>query len=96
MVLFWLPALVARHPAAGRRRYTPWFWVGIGSFMLAYAIWLTGTADHVRCEPDSLVQAHAIWHLLSALATWGFFLYFRTERPLGMPSEEAARELSRD
>lgn len=77
--LFWLPGLLASHAPPGRRRYTPWFWAGVASFLIAYAIWLTGTADHEWCQPDSLIQAHAIWHLLSALATWCFFLFLRTE-----------------
>ena len=63
VVLFWLPGLFASHPAPGRRRYTPWFWVGVGSFMTAYAIWLTGTNEHSWCRPDSLIQAHAIWQV---------------------------------
>ena len=63
-----------------RRRYTPWFWAGLGSFMVAYVIWTTGTDTHELCNPDSLLQAHAIWHLLSALATWCFFRFLRTER----------------
>jgi hypothetical protein len=82
VVLFWVPALVARRPPTGRRRYLPWYWLGVGSFMAAYAIWLTGTADHPACDPDSLLQPHAIWHLLSALATWSFFRFLRTERQL--------------
>ncbi len=82
MAAMWLPGLAARHPAEGRRRYTPWFWAGLGSFLVAYAIWLTGTDDHAWCSPDSLIQAHAIWHLLTALATVCFFIFFRTERPL--------------
>ena len=85
--------LVARHPAGARRTYTPWFWLGIVSFFGAYAIWLTGTADHPWCSPDSIVQAHAIWHLLSAVATWCFFLVLRTERPLE-PSGSDPAELS--
>jgi hypothetical protein len=80
--LFWLPGSLARAPAGGRRRYTPWFWLGIASFLTAYAIWLTGTADHEWCDPDSIIQAHAIWHLLSAVATWSFFVFLRTERPV--------------
>ena len=80
--LFWLPGVLARRPAEGRRRYTPWFWVGVGSFLLAYTIWQTGTADHEWCSPDSLIQAHAVWHLLSAVATWSFFVFLRTERPV--------------
>jgi hypothetical protein len=81
--LFWLPGLLATHPATGLRRYTPWFWGGVASFMLAYAVWLTGNPDSRWCHPDSLIQAHAIWHLLTALATWCFFMFLRTERPTG-------------
>jgi hypothetical protein len=82
--LFWLPGLLARAPVGERRRSTPWFWLGIASFLLAFAIWLTGTAEHEWCDPDSVIQAHAIWHLLSALATWSFFLFLRTGHPVGI------------
>jgi len=51
----------------------------MASFLTAYYIWLTGTADHPFCDPDSLIQAHALWHLLGAVATWCYFQYFRTE-----------------
>ena len=80
VILFWVPGVLARVPAPGRRRYFPWFWVGVGSFMIAYAIWLTGTDTHAACDPDSLLQPHAIWHLLTAMATLGFFYFLRTER----------------
>ncbi len=79
VVLFWLPGLLAKNPTDSRRAYTPWFWAGLISFFVAYAIWQTGTADHPWCQPDSLVQAHAIWHLLTALSTWCFFKFLRTE-----------------
>jgi hypothetical protein len=82
VMLFWIPGLLATGPPSGRRRYTPWFWAGISSFLLAYAIWLTGTDDHSWCRPDSLLQAHAVWHLLTAVATWCFFKFLRTERTL--------------
>ncbi len=81
VALFWVPGVIATGPAPGRRRYTPWFWAGCASFIVAYAIWLTGTDEHEWCRPDSLIQAHAIWHLLSAVATWCFFEFLRTERP---------------
>ncbi len=81
VVLFWLPGALATHPPERTRTYTPWFWIGVGSFMVAYAIWLTGTNEHEWCRPDSIVQAHAIWHLVSAVATWSFFRFLRTEVP---------------
>lgn len=85
--LFWLPGLLAGNAPHGRREYTPWFFAGVASFLLAYAIWTTGTSDHAWCRPDSLVQAHAIWHLLTALATWCFFVFLRTERSLPSPHD---------
>lgn len=80
VVLFWIPGLLAKAPTESRRVYVPWFWAGIASFFVAYAIWLTGTNEHAWCDPDSVFQAHAIWHLLTALATWCFFMFLRTER----------------
>ncbi|NNC74799.1 MAG: hypothetical protein HKN93_04730 [Acidimicrobiia bacterium] len=91
VLLFWLPGLLATGPPIRKRRYTPWFWVGVASFLTAYAIWLTGTDDHEWCRPDSLLQAHAIWHLLSALATWGFFKFLRTERSTATIGQELTR-----
>lgn len=85
--LFWLPGLLAKNAPPGRRTYTPWFFAGVASFLAAYAIWLTGTADHPWCRPDSLIQAHAIWHMLSALATWCFFVFLRTERVFLTPHD---------
>lgn len=86
--LFWLPGLLARSAPPGRRTYTPWFFAGVASFLLAYAIWLTGTADHPWCRPDSLIQAHAIWHLLTAAATWCFFMFLRTETKVPSPHDQ--------
>jgi hypothetical protein len=81
VILFWLPGVVASKPPPGRRTYTPWYWLGVASFLLAYSIWLTGTDTSAACRPDSLLQPHAIWHLLTALATYCFFRFLRTERP---------------
>jgi hypothetical protein len=91
MLAMWLPALLARFPAGSRRTYVPWYWLGVSSFLVAYAIWRTGTGDHDWCRPDSLLQAHAVWHILSALATWCFFVFLRTERPLATGSADHPR-----
>lgn len=84
VVLFWLPGLFATHASASRRTYTPWYWAGIASFLIAYAIWTTGTNDHPLCNPDSLLQSHAAWHLLTAFATWCFFMFLRSESRTGV------------
>ena len=82
VALFWVPGLLARRRPDRQRRYFPWFWLGVASFLVAYLIWLTGTDTSARCRPDSLFQAHAVWHLMTAFATYCFFLFFRTERPV--------------
>ena len=82
VVLFWVPAILSRHRPVGRRIYMPWFVAGVSVYMLAFAIWLTGRPNHPWCNPDSIMQAHAIWHLLSALAIWFFFQFLRTEQRL--------------
>jgi hypothetical protein len=76
VILFWLPALLANEKPKHSRIYK-WFILGMISYLSAFAIWLTGVPDHETCSPDSLIQAHGIWHLLSALATYFFFLHYR-------------------
>jgi predicted membrane channel-forming protein YqfA (hemolysin III family) len=50
------------------------------SYLSANAIWQTGKAGHPWCDPDALIQAHGIWHLLSAVATVCFFIFLRSEK----------------
>lgn len=81
VILFWVPALLSSAPPRGRRTYAPWNFIGVATFMAAYAIWLTGRPANPWCQPDSWIQAHGIWHLMSAFATYCFFKFLRTERP---------------
>ena len=62
-----------------KRFYTPWFWIGFLSFYAAYTIWLTGVPGDPSCNPDSLIQAHMIWHVLCSFATLCFFNFYRKE-----------------
>jgi len=80
-LFFWLPGLLATHKPEGRRT-TIWFILGMISYFLAFAIWTTGVPDHQNCSPDSIIQAHGIWHLLTALATFLFFIHYRSEQKL--------------
>ena len=80
-LLFWLPGLLANHKPEGKRS-TIWFILGMISYFLAFAIWTTGVPDHQNCSPDSIIQAHGIWHLLTALATFLFFIHYRSEQKL--------------
>lgn len=49
------------------------------TFVIAFAIWQVGYDDHPLCIPDSLLQAHAIWHLLDALAIYFFVRLYASE-----------------
>ena len=79
VILFWLPGLLATNKPPNTRTYK-WYFLGMIAYFSAFAIWLTGVPDNELCEPDSIIQAHSIWHLLSALATYFFFLHFRDEK----------------
>jgi hypothetical protein len=80
IVLFWLPALLSNSAPTKTRVYSPWFFLGMISYVVAFIIWLQGYPDTKFCNPDSFIQPHGIWHLLTAFATWCFFKFYRTER----------------
>ncbi len=58
---------------------TRYFLAAVGSFALAYGIWLLDI-NGTWCAPYSWLQGHAIWHLLGAAAAWLLYLYYRSER----------------
>jgi hypothetical protein len=55
------------------------FLAGIASNLVALVIWVLDQRAQF-CRPEALVQGHAVWHLLGALALWLSFLYYRSER----------------
>lgn len=57
-----------------------WLLAGVAAFGVAYAVWLPSRTGGAFCNPDSLIQGHAIWHLLCAASTGCFYLYARSER----------------
>ena len=79
VALFWLPAVFSPRAPRIKRTYNPWFFLGIGSYITAFTIWLNQWSE-MLCNPDSWLQPHATWHLLSAFSTWCFFKFFRTEK----------------
>ena len=79
IIFFWLPGLLANKKPQGTRTYR-WYFVGMIAYMSAFAIWLTGVPDSETCNPDTLFQAHGIWHLLTAVSTIFFFYHYRSEK----------------
>lgn len=60
-------------------RRMPWFWTGLGLFIVANVIWNLSRTGGVWCDPASLFQGHAVWHLLTGASVGAFYLYFRGE-----------------
>lgn len=65
----------SRRPSLSAR----WWYAGVLSFALAYIIW---GLDHQRilCVENSLLQGHAVWHGLGAVALWCLYQYYATEK----------------
>ncbi|OYY68973.1 ceramidase domain-containing protein [Sphingomonas sp. 28-63-12] len=65
-----------KRPGAKVRYYL----FGILAKAVAFTIW--NLDQHgIVCSPTSLIQGHAIWHLLGASAIFLTFNYYRSERP---------------
>lgn len=67
--------VVARSPkrvaAADGRVRGPSFWIaGAAALAVGAVLNALGRTDAPLCEPDSLVQLHALWHVLTALVLW--------------------------
>jgi Ceramidase len=59
-----------------------WLALAFGCFAAAFALWLPSRRpDGPLCDPHSLLQGHAAWHLLCAAAAGAIWLYWRSERP---------------
>ncbi len=52
---------------------------GLLATALAFGIWILDQ-NGVVCAPGSLLQGHAVWHLLGAVSLWLSFSYYRSER----------------
>ena len=55
-----------------------WFALGFAANAVAFGIWILDNTRRL-CAPDSLVQGHAAWHLLGAVAVACSYAYFRSE-----------------
>ncbi len=61
---------------------TRYYLAGIVTKAIAFTIW--NLDQHgTLCAPNSLLQGHAVWHLLGATSLWFTFLYYRSEQKHG-------------
>ncbi len=64
-----------RGPARADLRYGV---AALASMLVAFTIW--NLSQHGWCDPDSLLQGHAVWHLLGAVAAYLLFRLYASER----------------
>jgi len=57
-----------------------WYGLGLLANAVAFGIWILDNTQTL-CAPGSLLQGHAVWHLLGAAAVYCNYLYYRSERP---------------
>jgi len=52
--------------------------VGVGALILGYACWLLDK-HRLVCFPESSLQLHGVWHVLTSISLLSLFLYQRSE-----------------
>lgn len=76
VLLVWALAVEWRSSRAGR----PWLTAAAFFMALAFAIWFVDLR-RLMCDPSSLIQGHAAWHLLGALAAACLYRSYEAEAP---------------
>jgi len=61
-----------------RRANRKWLWRGAATLGLGWIFWVLDIT-RVTCAPGSIVQGHAAWHMLGAIAGWFLFRYYWSE-----------------
>lgn len=77
LVLIGIESRYRREPGVVTRNQ--WLWRGVSVLALGFFIWVLDITE-VACDPASPLQGHAIWHLLSAVAGWCLYRYYRSEQ----------------
>jgi hypothetical protein len=57
-----------------------WGILSLVTLMTAFLIWNFSTTGAPLCNPRSLIQGHALWHLLDALALFFLFRFYVSEQ----------------
>jgi dihydroceramidase len=67
--------------ALGNVIASPWLWRATTAMGLAFVAWVLDITKAV-CGPESLLQGHALWHVLCASAGWYLYRYYESEAAL--------------
>ena len=58
---------------------TNWAYFSLAALISSFTIWNLSRTDALLCNPDSLLQGHAVWHLGTALSAFFLFRYYVSE-----------------
>lgn len=62
-----------------------YYWSGLLVMAAGFGIWILDQQG-VVCTPNSLLQGHALWHILGAASLWLTSLYYRSEHRTMRPA----------
>ena len=62
------------------RTSSPNLWIGLAFYVLGNVVWRYGREGEPACNPDSLFQYHALWHLFAGFGTYTLNLYWVFQR----------------
>jgi hypothetical protein len=58
---------------------TRWAYFALAALLVSFAVWNVSQTGDSLCNPDSLLQGHAIWHLGDALSAFFLFRFYVSE-----------------
>lgn len=59
-----------------------WAFLFSATFLLSFTIWNLSKTGNMLCDEYSLIQGHAIWHILDAITLYFMFRYYVSENIL--------------
>ncbi len=64
-------------------------WIGLafGSIAVAFVVWNLAKDGAPLCDPESLVQGHAVWHLLCAVSAYCLYRYWNSAADQSAPPD---------
>lgn len=73
-----------------RRRHKPvmdgrYLVASVAALAVAFGIWVLDFTRTV-CDPASVLQGHAVWHVLGAVSSGLIYAYYRSERGIAPPA----------
>ena len=61
-----------------------WLFASLMAFMLAFVIWNLTKTGTSFCDPQSLIQGHGLWQVLSAVSLYFLFKFYLSEKVEGI------------